>query len=87
MHWARASRPAAQVIESANDYRLGPEKRTVILKLHGAVQRLGPSEEDNYVITEDHYIEYLTHTDITSQLPASSPTSCATAATSSSGTP
>jgi hypothetical protein len=62
--------PPPQVIESANDYRLGPEKRTVILKLHGAVQRLGPPESDNYVITEDHYIEYLTHTDITSQLPS-----------------
>jgi hypothetical protein len=58
-----------RVIESANDYRLGPEKRTVILKLHGAVERK-PPEEDNYVITEDHYIEYLTHTDITSQLPS-----------------
>jgi hypothetical protein len=57
------------VIESANDYRLGPDKRTVILKLHGAVQRR-PPEEDNYVITEDHYIEYLAHTDIISQLPS-----------------
>lgn len=71
MHWAPGDPPPPpRVIESANDYRLGPDKRTVILKLHGAVQRLGPPEEDNYVITEDHYIEYLTHTDITSQLPS-----------------
>jgi hypothetical protein len=74
MHWAPGEPgeppPPPRVIESANDYRLGPEKRTVILKLHGAVQRLRPPEEDNYVITEDHYIEYLTHTDITSQLPS-----------------
>ena len=71
MHWAHGEPPPPpQVIESANDYRLGPEKRTVILKLHGAVRRAGPAEEDNYVITEDHYIEYLTHTDITNQLPA-----------------
>jgi SIR2-like domain len=73
MHWAPAERdlppPPPRVIESANDYRLGPEKRTVILKLHGAVQRR-PPEKDNYVITEDHYIEYLAHTDITSQLPS-----------------
>jgi hypothetical protein len=73
MHWPprKDSEPAPPpiVIESANDYRLGPEKQTVILKLHGAVTRLGPAEEDNYVITEDHYIEYLTHTDITTQLP------------------
>ena len=71
MHWAPGEPPPPPtVIESANDYRLGPEKRTVILKLHGAVQRLESSEKDNYVITEDHYIEYLTHTDITSQLPS-----------------
>lgn len=70
MHWAPGEPPPPpQVIESANDYRLGPDKRTVILKLHGAVQRR-PSEGDNYVITEDHYIEYLTHPDITSQLPS-----------------
>jgi hypothetical protein len=67
MHWAPGEPP--RVIESANDDRLGPDKRTVILKLHGAVKRLGPPGEDNYVITEDHYIEYLTHTDITNQLP------------------
>jgi SIR2-like domain len=73
MHWAPAEPgqppPPPRVIESANDYRLGPEKRTVILKLHGAVQRRPPGK-DNYVITEDHYIEYLAHTDITSQLPS-----------------
>ena len=70
MHWAPGEpAPPPQVIESANDYRLGPEKRTVILKLHGAVQRLRPPEEDNYVITRTH-IEYLTHTDMTSQLPS-----------------
>jgi hypothetical protein len=71
MHWAPGEPPPPpRVIESANDYRLGPDKRTVILKLHGAVQRLRPPDEDNYVITEDHYIEYLTHTDMTSQLPS-----------------
>ena len=84
MHWAPGDPPPPPtVIESANDYRLGPSKRTVIVKLHGAVQRRPSdgsngdaeddfgqaSEEDNYVITEDHYIEYLTHTDITNQLP------------------
>jgi hypothetical protein len=70
MHWAPGEPPPPPtVIESANDYRLGPDKRTVIVKLHGAVQRR-PPEEDNYVITEDDYIEYLTHTDITSQLPS-----------------
>jgi hypothetical protein len=41
----------------------------VIVKLHGAVSR-PPSADENYVITEDHYIEYLTHPDITTQLPS-----------------
>jgi len=68
MHWAPGEQP--RVIESANDDRgLDLSKRTVILKLHGAVDRLASYKEDNYVITEDHYIDYLTHTDITSLLP------------------
>jgi hypothetical protein len=91
MHWAPGESPT--IIEDGNVYSLGEDKRTVIVKLHGAVQRRPPesngtpeqlrapsdsSEEangdsedanKNYVITEDHYIEYLTHTDISSQLP------------------
>ena len=35
----------------------------VILKLHGAVDRVDP-EGDSYVITEDDYIDYLTRSDI-----------------------
>lgn len=46
-----------------------PDKRTVILKLHGFVCR-GEADNDSYVITEDHYIEYLTRTDLTKLLPA-----------------
>jgi hypothetical protein len=45
-----------------------PEKRTVVLKMHGFVCRRDPSA-DSYVITEDHYIEYLTRTDLTKLLP------------------
>jgi hypothetical protein len=75
MHWPPGGKPPC-VIESANDYpALDLNERTVILKLHGAVQRLGTFAEDNYVITEDHYIDYLTHTDITNLLPPSV-TSC-----------
>jgi hypothetical protein len=47
--------------------------RTVILKMHGAVERNGNFDEDNYVITEDHYIDYLAQTDITQLLPAPIP--------------
>jgi hypothetical protein len=43
-------------------------KRSVILKLHGAVDR--PSgDADSYVITEDHYMDYLTRTDIRRLIP------------------
>src|SRR5262249_36278692 len=44
-------------------------KRPVILKIHGAVDR-GDPEGDSYVITEDHYIDYLTRTDISSLMPS-----------------
>lgn len=44
-----------------------PETRTVILKIHGAV-REDPSE-DSWVITEDHYIEYLTRTNLSDLIP------------------
>jgi hypothetical protein len=40
----------------------------VILKLHGDVNRADPAR-DSYVITEDHYIDYLTRTDISTLLP------------------
>jgi hypothetical protein len=45
-----------------------PDKRTVVLKLHGFVSR-DDDKLDSYVITEDHYIEYLTRTDLTGLLP------------------
>jgi hypothetical protein len=76
MHSAPGKPP--QPIENATDYRLGqPETRTVIVKLHGHVVRRGLDEldesedapEDNYVITEDNYIDYLTHTDLHLLLP------------------
>jgi hypothetical protein len=65
-----------RVIEVPNKYNglpvdeRGDPARTVILKIHGAVDRLRP-EHDSFVITEDHYIEYLTRSDISSLLPAS----------------
>lgn len=42
----------------------------MILKLHGAVDRSRlDSDGDSYVITEDHYIDYLTRTDVSSLVP------------------
>lgn len=47
------------VIKSANSSReFSFADRTVIVKLHGAVDRADP-KGDSYVITEDDYIEYL----------------------------
>jgi hypothetical protein len=60
---------AARMIERPNEYLdLSPDKRTVVLKIHGAVNRRDP-EQDSYVITEDHYIDYLTRTDLANLIP------------------
>ena len=46
------------------------ERRTIILKIHGAVNRaVSDGEGDSYVITEDHYIDYLTRTDLANLVP------------------
>ena len=56
-------------IERPNEYAgLSSGDRTVILKLHGAVNRHDP-RRDSYVITEDNYIDYLSQGDIASQIP------------------
>jgi hypothetical protein len=44
------------------------DTRTVIAKVHGAVDRT--AGRDSYVITEDHYIEYITRADISALFPA-----------------
>lgn len=58
-----------RIIVTPNEYTgLSLQERSVILKIHGAVDRSNP-EEDSYVIAEDHYIDYLTRTDIASLIP------------------
>lgn len=58
-----------RVITKPNEYRgLSLEKRPVVLKIHGAVDRVAP-DRDSFVITEDHYIDYLSHTDISNLVP------------------
>jgi hypothetical protein len=60
----------ARLIDEPNRYRgLALGVRPVILKIHGAVDR-GDVDRDSYVITEDHYIEYLAQTDIANIIPA-----------------
>jgi hypothetical protein len=58
-------------IERANEYAaLSLDVRPVILKVHGAVDRHARTyENDSYVISEDHYIEYLSETRLTDLFP------------------
>jgi len=65
--------PAGEVVpvEIPNKYTgLPPDERTVILKLHGAIDRI-ESDHDSYVITEDSYIDYLAGRDVVQQIPVS----------------
>ncbi len=74
VHWPHAAEPC--LILKPNEYSDLPIempscnlKRSIILKLHGAVDRAN-AEKDSYVITEDHYIDYLARKDVSSPLPS-----------------
>jgi len=59
----------AKVVDRPNEYtELSSDKCSVIVKIHGAVDRADPNK-DSYVITEDHYIDYLVNTNITELIP------------------
>ena len=67
LHWPHGQEP--RLIERPNEYTdIALDERTVILKIHGAIDRKN-AERDSYVITEDHYIDYLTRTDISNLVP------------------
>jgi tetratricopeptide (TPR) repeat protein len=67
VHWDDTGTP--HEITLANEYMdVAPDRQTVILKVHGAFDRTN-SRRDSYVITEDHFINYLTGTEITKLLP------------------
>ncbi len=75
----RAPDGTDKVIEKPNEYQaLSLERRPVVLKIHGAVSRHPADErarmytatQDSYVITEDHYIDYLTRANLNELLPA-----------------
>ncbi len=67
LHWQASEEPA--VIVDPNAHRLPLDERTVILKIHGLVVRVADkSEWESFVITEDHYIDYLAH-DLANLLP------------------
>jgi hypothetical protein len=70
-HLSPAGEP--HLIDMPNQYNgLLADPATVILKIHGAVDR-ADDERDSFVITEDHYIDYLTRTDIASLIPVPLP--------------
>ncbi len=57
-------------IPKHTDYRrLDLEQRPVILKIHGDFDA-ADAAADNYVITEDHYIDYLAHGNLSKLIPA-----------------
>lgn len=62
---------AAQVITIPNTYtdQLSLERRTIILKLHGRVDRSDDRELESFVVTEDDYIDYLAQSDVSGALP------------------
>jgi hypothetical protein len=64
-------RPDGEIVtvRTPNRYEgLSLEVRPVVVKIHGAVDR-SDVERDSYVITEDHYIDYLTRTEVKKLIP------------------
>jgi DNA-binding SARP family transcriptional activator len=68
-HLAPGERP--RVIEIPNTYatELSLERRTVVLKLHGGVDRDTAREWESFVVTEDDYIDYLAHDELANLIP------------------
>jgi hypothetical protein len=78
VHFPHDGEPALIEVGKANKYMAfpidlvsGELARTVIVKIHGAVDgQSGPyAWQDNYVITEDHYIDYLNQGEVNSIVP------------------
>jgi DNA-binding SARP family transcriptional activator len=63
----------ARVIEVPNRYatELDLERRTVILKLHGGIDRAPERAWESFVVTEDDYIRYLAQGDLVRAVPVS----------------
>ncbi len=69
--WHRPPGEAPRAINVPNTYatELSLERRTILLKLHGAVDPLPEREWESFVITEDDYIDYLGHAELTAVVP------------------
>jgi DNA-binding SARP family transcriptional activator len=69
--WHRAPGEEPRPIDVPNTYatELSLERRTVLLKLHGAVDPFPDRAWESFVITEDDYIDYLGRSDVVSSVP------------------
>jgi hypothetical protein len=63
--WPGGPPPDQPIDDPTTCTELSTNRRTVVLKIHGAIDRTD-EERDSFVITEDHYIDYLTKTDLRS---------------------
>ena len=71
--WHRPPGEVPRPIDVPNTYatELSLERRTILLKLHGAVDPLPEREWESFVITEDDYIDYLGRSELTAVVPVS----------------
>jgi hypothetical protein len=71
--WHRAPGQPPHPIDVPNTYatELSLDRRTILLKLHGAVDPLPEREWESFVITEDDYIDYLGRSELTAVVPVS----------------
>jgi DNA-binding SARP family transcriptional activator len=69
--WHRPPAEAPRPVDLPNTYatELSLERRTILLKLHGAVDPLPEREWESFVITEDDYIDYLGHSELSAVVP------------------
>jgi DNA-binding SARP family transcriptional activator len=69
--WHRPPGEPPRPIDLPNTYatELDLDRRTIILKLHGAVDPLPEREWESFVITEDDYIDYLGRSELTAVVP------------------
>ena len=69
--WHRPPGEPPRPIDVPNTYatELSLDRRTIILKLHGAVDPLPEREWESFVITEDDYIDYLGRSELTAVVP------------------
>jgi hypothetical protein len=70
LHWAPGDDEGV-LIERPNEYTdISLEERSVVLKIHGLVDRKTLGQDfDSYVITMDHYLDYLARYDLSNLIP------------------